>query len=660
MLHVTVNFSILLSLSLLLLINLPFYPVVLSGIFLLILICRYWCFKQGKLLAKKWTYSLLIAALIAIYLRYSTFIGVDAGVAVLATFLFAKSLETKSSRDALILFNFALFVTASSFLSSQSIGMAIGVMIVLMSCLTGLYRLQTSYFITGVKRSSFKQDIGQIMRVVMYATPFFILLFLFFPRLPPLWHIPIPDQKGITGMSDQMSPGDLAELSQSSELAFRIIADMQQLPPRSQLYWRAMVLDHYDGKTWTGHNFNQREQPIKTAMVEKFHYQYLAADPRVTWIMGLEQSIPKERRYFLRRDGGIMAYRQHMRSQPIQLVWLANTLDQTIDPRVQQRFFQHHTQHIATLDHQAQQLAQELFVQAQHDPIRYIELVLTWYKQQNFIYSLEPGVLGQHRVDEFLFKSQKGFCEHYASSFAMLLRYVGIPARIVLGYQGGQLAPDAKSWEVRQLDAHAWTEVYINQQWQRFDPTAIIAPARIDNGMQGYLEQDQQLWSGTKQGWNYQQFQALKHIRIWSDYLGYQWQSKIIGYDATTQYQWLSKFGLHSSYSLVLLLSLGLISLLGTYFTWIYLKDRAMISAYDRALQQFSKDLDITSQKQQAETVPQWMQRLAQQVNQDQQQYFYQVAHLDQLQRYADLEQAVDLAEFKNLLKKCAIALREE
>ncbi len=178
--------------------------------------------------------------------------------------------------------------------------MTVLVILCLISCLIGLYRIQKSAFSDYASRHSSRQDakhdLKNVAKFIAYALPFFLLLFLFFPRLPPLWHVPIPDAKGVTGISDTMSPGDIAELSQSSALAFRIVGNMQQLPPRSKLYWRAMVLDQYDGRTWTSNFSNQ--QPVQAAQLQPeqvdFQYQYIAADPRAQWIMALEKSVPNQ------------------------------------------------------------------------------------------------------------------------------------------------------------------------------------------------------------------------------------------------------------------------------------------------------------------------------------------------------------------------------
>lgn len=593
-----IRISIVLTLGLIILAQVAFIPVLLSIIFVISLLCIWIFLKRQKPFPKIGTFLLTGLALGSIYLSHQIFIGVEAGVAVLSTFLFAKSLETKNRRDLIILFNFALFVAASSFLYSQSFGMAVVIILCLLSCLIGLYRIQTSEFQQSQQspRIALQQDAKYVGSFVLYALPFFILLFIFFPRLPPLWHIPIPENKGVTGIGDSMSPGDIAELSQSNALAFRIIGDVSKLPPRSELYWRALVLDEYDGQRWTSSFINQQpliRQPGEVVPVSPsgWNYQYLAADPSVFWVMGLEKSMPLERRYYNRQDWSIVPRRLTQRVEPIHLQWLGSQNTESILP---EQFVQRlNTQTQVHLDTQAQQLAQRLYLQSGEDPRRYIRTVLNWYQQNHFVYTLKPGVLGKNRIDEFLFKSRQGFCEHYASSFVMLMRYVGIPARVVTGYQGGQLAPDGKSWEVRQLDAHAWTEVWIDQRWQRFDPTAMVAPQRIDDGMQNLISQDERVWASNS-GWTSQRNVWLTKLRVWSDYASYQWQSKVVGYNAESQQGWLAKLGLSSVYSSVIILISGIGILILLYIIKIYLKARQLQSPFDYSIQQFNQpEFDI-------------------------------------------------------------------
>lgn len=661
MIHTAVKTAILITLILLFMAQLVFNPILLNIIFAVMVVFLYLNFKNTiKAISKFWTFGLTILALATIYFSYQSFIGVEAGVAVLSTFLFAKALETKNKRDVIILFNFALFVSASSFLYSQSIWMALIILLCLISSLTGLYRLQTSEFESAKKHMvSFKSDLQHVSKFLLLALPFFILLFLFFPRLPPLWYIPVPEQRGITGMSDSMSPGDIAELSQSSSLAFRIIGDMQQLPQNNELYWRAMVLDQYDGQRWTSSFLNQQKvskNQFNDQSKQAFEYQYSAADPRVTWIMGLEQSVPLDRQFQLKQDGSIGSFRQVIRNQPIKLAWMGDQAFATaqMNSNLIEKI---NTKVPIELDQKSRQFALSMFKQSAQQPERYVQNILNWYQSNDFIYTLTPGRLSQNRVDEFLFQSKRGFCEHYASSFAMLMRYVGIPARIVVGYQGGQLAPDQASWEVRQLDAHAWTEVQLNGKWQRIDPTAIIAPQRIDAGMQNYIENERTLLGNNQPSWKYSQFAFLKNVRIWSDYVSYQWQSKVIGYDAEKQQSWLSKLGLKTVYATVLALFTSMIVLLIFYFAWIYCRDQQRDNSFARAIQLFSQRQPLNLRKQPAETFYHWMYRLADSVSETEQSIFFETAEYYQ-QQFAYVKNAQDIKQFKKMLKYCASTLK--
>ena len=663
MIQAQIRTSILITLLLILMAQVLFNPALLSLICALIILCLFYSLKdQSKALSRIWTFVLTFSALAVIYFNYQTFIGIDAGVAILSTFLFAKALESKNKRDVIILFNFAMFVSASSFLYSQSIWMALIVLLCLLGCLIGLYRLQTHEFKPQQNQSrAWQSDAKHVGKLLILALPFFILLFMFFPRLPPLWAIPVPVQKNVTGMSDSMSPGDIAELSQSSSLAFRIIGDMSQLPSRNELYWRALVLDQYDGRTWTSSFIN--EQPVANQAIQKskdsFNYHYLAADPHIMWVMGLEKSRPLQRKYQLKQDGRITPLREILQNQPIALQWLGKAQTQEEGLYTTRLLQQVNTKIPERLDEQSRQFALDMYRQSGQQPERYISNILQWYKSHDFAYTLNPGLLGENRIDEFLFQSRRGFCEHYASSFALLMRYVGIPARVVIGYQGGQLAPDRASWEVRQLDAHAWTEVLLHGKWQRFDPTAIIAPQRIDGGMQNYIESDRSVLGNKEQKWKYRQFAVMKNMRIWSDYASYQWQSKVVGYDAEKQQGWLSKLGIKSAYASGIIMVLSILLVVMVYFIWIFYRNSQSVSAYDRAIQQFSKQLESTLHKQPAETFYSWMLRLAERTEQEQQQIFAQTAQHYQQQRYSFMQNPQQIKQFREMLKTCADALKK-
>lgn len=660
--NASIRIPILLSLSLILLTQVAFLALPLSFILAIELVCLFYYLNKQTFVPKKITFLMTLIAVIAIYIQYKSFIGVDAGVAVLITFMFAKALESKNKRDFIILFNFALFVAASSFLFSQSFWMALAVLLCLLSCMIGLYRIQVSEFeaatqIKASQQTALLQDLKHVGRFVALALPFFILLFMFFPRLPPLWHIPIPENKAVTGISDSMSPGDIASLSQSSALAFRIVGDIQQLPKQSELYWRALVLDEYDGQKWTSHFVNQQPRQLVAKNVKHWDYKYLAADPSVLWIMGLDQSIPVERQYFNRNDGGIVPRRLTQRVEPIPLQWIGSNLDLQQQPEYIYRI---NTKIQTSLDTKSQQLAARLYAESEQNPRQYIQNILNWYKQNNFVYTLNPGVLGHNRIDDFLFNSRQGFCEHYASSFVMLMRFVGIPARVVTGYQGGQLAPDGRSWEVRQLDAHAWTEVLLDGKWQRIDPTAVISAQRIESSMQNLMQADATIF-GNQTMWSSHRFNALTKIRIWGDYASYQWQSKVVGYNTESQQKWFEKLGLKSTYMAILILFTAVFIFVLLYFTFILFKQYYSTSDFERAIYRFNKALSTDLKQQQGETFNQWLQRISHDLDEIKRLKFIEaITSYEQYMYSGHQKVSVDLNEFKDLLKYCACVLKNK
>lgn len=634
---------ILFTLSTLLIAQAMFMPVLLVVLLICVLlifaISRY---KQYRL-PKALNFAVILLSLLIIYLEYGTFLGVEAGVAILMSFLFGKVLESHKPRDWLVVFNFALFVSASSFLYSLSLWMTLLMLLSLISCMIGFYRLHRLQF---EAKTVLTQDVRQVSRVILAALPFFLLLFLFFPRLPPLWHMPLPRGEATTGMSDSMAPGDIANLSQSSELAFRIITSVEALPPQSQLYWRAMVLDQYDGTTWSAHSDNQ--QPILQAqqsLVPRLSYQYLAAEKDPKWIMGLESSVPQQRGVYLQQDGGIRLYR-HRANTPIQLLWLG---EQQLYAHTQ-ALLQYNQRYLNNVDIQAQQLAHRLYQQSAGQPEIYIAQVLKWYQDQGFRYSLNPGRLQNDHIDDFLFRQRQGFCEHYASSFVMLMRYVGIPARVVVGYQGGQAAPDGKTWEVRQLDAHAWSEVWLNGRWQRIDPTAAIAPERIEQGIQSSVLQE----SGLKQ----QHWAWRNRLQVWSDFVAYQWQSKVVGYDQTTQVNWLAKFGLSSPLRLALFMVFSVAMLIAGVTVYRYFNVYRQYSVYERVLLKFNRQLPVVLQKQESETHAAWLLRLSEQLEGEQARFLTDLAFYDRQWRYAKQPQETMPPQLKQVLKKCALELK--
>lgn len=596
----------------------------------------------------------VIFSLILIYLNFKSFLGVDAGVALLTTCLFAKSLESKNTRDFLIIFNFGLFVSASLFLHSQSFLMLCMVFICLVFCFIGLYRIQTRNFKSEkTDQISLQYDIRHVLKILMVAIPFFIILFIFFPRLPPLWHVPISANHAITGMSDQMSPGDIAQLSQSSALAFRVTGDLSQLPQPHHMYWRAMILDNYDGRVWTRSSYNQRPIDYHVPEMAGVKYQYLPVSKDQPWIMSLESSILNDTAYQTYIDGSIKRKHLVQNNQPITFYWLRsqkNILDNN------KQDLQQSLQINAAQEPKTQALAQQILKQSDADPARYVKNVLDWYRQHGFIYTLSPEQLNGNRTDQFLFQTRNGFCEHYASSFVLLMRYAGIPARVVIGYQGGQLAPDAQSLEVRQLDAHAWAEVFIDDSWHRIDPTAAIAPSRLEHGMQYYLQEDRKIW-GNEQHlfWKQQHFHLIQRFRVWSDYLQYQWQSKVVGYNVDQQKSFFSSLGIRSVYLAIVMMFLSICGVVIIYGIYVVYKRRRQSSFIEYQISHFQRKMSPSMKKQKSETFKVWMLRLSADANNKQP--FTDVIKLYEKIHFLEQYSDKDFIKFKQLLKDCSFEL---
>ncbi|MHA3051346.1 transglutaminase family protein [Acinetobacter sp. ANC 4640] len=617
--------------------------------------------KQSLVLPAVFRGGFIVVGLACIYVQYRTFLGVEAGVAFLSLCLYGKALESKNKRDALVSFNFALFVFASLFLYTQAFYMAMLVFLGVVVSLLGLYAIQKADFTEHAlpNKKELWTDTLHIFKAILFAVPFFIILFLFFPRLPPLWYIPLPDQnKAVTGVSDTLSLGDIAELSQSNALAFRIVLPVASLPPRSELYWRAMVLDHFDGQKWQSSEINQQWQAAEQqqlTQIKHLNYTYLQADPKQRWVMGLEHSVPATQRYVLRQDGSIVSRRPVQSTQPIALTWVSASLPDTPLPEyVRQINLQ-----LPETDPRSKALAQQLYQESEQQPERYIQNVLNWYRQNKFSYSLSPGILQGNRVDQFLFQTRVGFCEHFASSFVVLMRAAGLPARVVVGYQGGQPAPDDQSWEVRQLDAHTWTEVWMNQHWQRIDPTALIAPQRISDGMQNYLTESRQ--QNTSALLSTQRISWMNQLRVWNDYASYQWQSKVVGYDVEQQRSWLKSWGVNSQTKSLWVLIATTLSILLLYIAVIVWRNRPDRTQYEKLIYQFNQKLDKDLQKMPEETFQKWMLRLSLLTLPEQQQIFSQLINLQHRLIFQEKQQhkAEIWKEFANLLKECSIVLKK-
>ena len=495
-----------------------------------------------------------VAGLAGLWLTYQTAFGVDVGVAFLMLCLIGKLWELYQRRDAYVVLNLSLFVLASLFLMDQGLGTTIIAAIGALMVLFAFIALNDDGNVSGDGRL---RTLGLLSGA---ALPLLVVLFLFFPRLPPLWSVQLSGSQATTGVSDSMSPGDFASLSQSTELAFRVEFPKGR-PPQSALYWRGLVFSDFDGVTWRpsreskGDNKSvwQGGPPPKwleqawatvpeAQKTDPETYQIILEPTQQNWLYGLDYPFAQvagvgiSPEFTLRKDQPVT---QQLRYDALRFD--AMRIDTELTPEDRQL----NLALPARGNEQSHALAQRLFAQAGRDPVRYIDTIHAWINKTEFSYTLSPPPLPDDRVDSFLFDTKAGFCEHYSSSFTFLMRAAGIPARVVAGYQGGELGRGGKVWEVRQMDAHAWSEVWLEGRgWVRVDPTSFVAPERVEKGMESLTQQRgaTMFGNGPTAQLSYQQFRMLQSLRRLSDQASYYWQKDVVGYDQDKQSNALLKW----------------------------------------------------------------------------------------------------------------------
>ncbi len=479
MIHDKRRFSItLLALALAFAPHLPHVPVYV-GIF----VCAAWGYALGMQyrgwpVPPRWLRVMLALGCLALVLStYGRSFGRDAGVALLSLMLGLKAVESKSVRDMLALLFLAYFVVVTNVLYSQTLVMSAYMFFSVMAVTAALVHLHSG-------ESGILPDVRRGGLLLVQALPLALLLFVFFPRLQgALWGVHDQRDEGVSGFSETLEPGSVANLSLSREVAFRV--DFPgPIPDRESLYWRGLVLDSFDGLTWF------RDLPFELAQSRSENFSPQAVPYTLTleahnkeWIFALDLPVFAPRGTVLRSDrtlAGMRTVRSRVRfdmvSEPVPPLtsrpgpeWTA--LPEGGNPR-------------------SRDLAGQ-WKDAGLSPAEMVQAALELFREGGFVYTLRPGAMDVDIVDQFLFATRQGYCEHYSSAMAFLLRAAGVPVRVVVGYQGGEQNPMGGYLIVRQSDAHAWVEVWIEGRWLRVDPTSVVAPQRLVTGVDSFVPQGQ-------------------------------------------------------------------------------------------------------------------------------------------------------------------------
>jgi transglutaminase-like putative cysteine protease len=512
--------------------HLPFLPPWITAAFLGCGAWRYIVETQRRALPSRWVRAALaLGCFLGVLFTYASISGVGPGSALLAVMAALKLLETRRRRDQFVLLFLSIFLVMSSLLREQYLWslpyLAVSVLVIM----TAWLRMSAN------ENQSARQSFATGGRLLTYAVPLALVMWVFFPRLSvPFWAVPIDTSRATTGISDTMSPGDISALSLSDAVAFRVSFDGAVPEPRDR-YWRGLVLTRFNGRTWTGRepSISRQARDEIEVLGNRINYEVTLEPTRQQWVFALD--IPME--WSLPQT--FMGPQQELaRSMPIdQRVSYEATSYTSF--RVGRELRDLYRRWYSTLPENSNPrsavLARQMRDEAGSDR-SFVESLLAMLHEEDFYYTLEPPPLGSDPVDRFLFETRRGFCEHYASAFAVLARSVGIPTRIVLGYQGGELNPIGGHLIVRQSDAHAWTELWLDGEgWVRVDPTAAVAPERVEIGTSDAALE------GIGQTWGFSAPPRWVHqVTMAWDAINARWNEWILGYGPETQksfMQWL-------------------------------------------------------------------------------------------------------------------------
>jgi len=505
---------------------------------------------RGKRMPPLWLLlPISVAAMAGVYLSYRTLLGRDAGVAMLALLLAFKLLEMRARRDLFVVIFLSFFVLLTNFFYSQSMPTALFMLATLIVLLTA----QQSFQYTGAV-PPLAARLRTSAKLALLAAPLALLLFVGFPRIQgPLWGLPGDAHGGKTGISDSMAPGTIASLAQSDEIAFRARFADAAAPAQRQLYWRSIVLGDYDGRTWTRVPRRRGLQRLDVAVAARgrpLRYEVTMEASGTRWLALLELAGPELRVPGQRlRDSDEM---EQFTADPV-AQRVRFSADAYLDYRLQagerpermRRWLElpaGFNPRTLALARQLRQAAPDAAPEQLSTELS--NAVLARFRNEAYRYTLAPPLLGRDAVDDFLFGSRAGFCEHYAGAYVVLLRAMGVPARVVTGYQGGELNPVDGYLTVRQSDAHAWAEIWTPADgWRRVDPTAAVAPERVEHNLARALPRPAAFGLGPLLALQNDPDSWLAQLRFAYAALNNSWNQWVLDYNPDRQRSFLEELG---------------------------------------------------------------------------------------------------------------------
>jgi transglutaminase-like putative cysteine protease len=504
-------------------------------------------------------FAVTIAAFAGVFATFGRISGQTAGVTLLTVMATLKLTELNARRDLMVMVLMMYFMLVTHFLFSQEIW-TIAYLLVCVVLITGLL-IDAAHPGSALGTREMLRRSGIL---VAQALPLMAVLFVLFPRIPgPLWGVPSDSGASRSGIADDMAPGEFDQLIESSDVAFRVRFDGAP-PPMRERYWRGPVLGHFDGWRWEiGTRARIVERPRMDAQMRRYSYEIELEPTHRRWLFAMDLPRPLD----LPADSSLNVDYQLVASSEVkelQVYRLESFPAYRLQPDLPDSLRRVFLQLPSGRNPRTQALAQGWRDKGLADA-QIVDAALAMYRDQQFFYTLHPPKFDRQRdantVDKFLFETRRGFCEHYASSFTVLMRFAGIPARVVTGYQGGQLNGVGDYYVVRQSEAHAWSEVWLaDRGWVRVDPTAAVAPERVEDGIGSALSDavDLAALDPARRGPGLFTILAAR----W-DWANEQWNRWVLGYGPTVQQDFLQRLGLTDWSDMVLALTVILAAILG-------------------------------------------------------------------------------------------------
>jgi protein-glutamine gamma-glutamyltransferase len=502
-------------------------PLWICGLWMAIALWRWQMLRDKWFTPHKYLINVItIGCAAGLYVNFTGRAGMDAALALLICTFILKILEMRNLRDAQLIVFIGFIAISTQLLLSQTIGAAVYALIcsgILMSSWRGIYLH---------RNKPFKQSLRRNLGIFFQTIPILLVLFIVLPRIGPLWTMP-EDQVPKSGFTDNLSLGDLGELVKNHDAAFRVSFDKEK-PNHSDLYWRGLVLNQYDGKTWTYNNATTslRTETEKTSS-DLIDYKIILEAHGYRWLFALSQPArikSEQNNLRINREGLV-------RSSEIIRQRMQYEVSSTTRSDIYQELSDVDKNTLLALPENSNPQTRQLVAQWLAEGLTTDDIIAEMQNNitREFSYTLQPPALGTHSIDDFLFKTKSGFCEHFASSFAFVMRSAGVPSRVVVGYQGGTWNEIEQYLLVSQADAHAWVEIWIDNHWRRIDPTAFVAPGRVESGIDEALTQnDQQLlsrrWQQSPWLWQFQ--------KRW-DAASFVWYKFVINYDKDNQQRFI-------------------------------------------------------------------------------------------------------------------------